>query len=305
MNNKRSNPHTISSFSFFKKKYELSDKEKEYVIQYEKKLQKKRRRLNEKNNNCLITLDEMSGVKNEKDEEIQCDEKRLDEELIDLKKRRSEEKARIQNMYIRFKQDQNVVERKINNGKILEISFSGNKTILNDRLKECRFKDTRHIIYPLKDYSFRLLKTKSISFKFEMKSNTVWIAVGLCDLKKINSNNRLFYKAKNNEFPHGTFALGSVRKFQEGYKVMKFHHEGNACGAYDVQNDFPYFLPGRVVNVFYDTETRKIIYTCGVCEVIIDNVTSVNGEDDILAPCIIFFYDSDIIQLYDFKKINK
>ena len=120
-----------------------------------------------------------------------------------------------------------------------------------------------------------------------------------------NRNGKLFYKPRNNEYPHGTFVLGSVRKFNEGYKVIKFHHWGNEYGSYEVQNDFPYFLPGRIVNVFYDAETRRIIYNCGVCEVIIDNCTSVNGEDDVLAPCVVFLLDEDKIKLYDFKKENR
>ena len=52
-------------------------------------------------------------------------------------------------------------------------------------------------------------------------------------------------------------------------------------------------------------ETRRIIYGCGVCEVMIDNCTSVNGDDDIMAPCVVFLYDEDKIKLFDFKKINK
>ena len=122
---------------------------------------------------------------------------------------------------------------------------------------------------------------------------------------QIKKNQKVFYKSKNNEYPHGTFVLGSVRKFEDGYKVTKFHHWGNAYGAYELQDDFPYFLPGRVINVFYEVETRKIVYTCGVCEVIIDNCTTVNGENDVLAPCVVFFYDEDKIKLFDFKKENK
>ena len=209
------------------------------------------------------------------------------------------------NYYKKFKQEQKVNFQKINNNKIILLSFSGNKSCLNDKFKECRFFDTKHLIYPIKDYSFSLSETKSFSFKFELLSYTVWIAIGFCDLQQVKNSKNIFYKSKNNDYPHGTFVLGSVRKFSDGYKVIKFHHSGNAFGAYEIQDDFPYFLPGRVINVFYDVETRKIVYSCGVCEVIINNCTSVNGIDDVLAPCVVFFYDQDKIKLFDFIKENK
>lgn len=292
-----------SNFEDFRKKFELSLQEQESLLEYEQRMKKSKEKLNEVNE--IITIEDMAGVNYGIDKECQCNEKELDEELRTLKMLRDMEKQKLQSIYKGFKQDQKVTEKKIDNGKKIEISFSGNKSILNDNLKECRFKDARHIIYPLTEFKFSLFKTKKMSFEFEVKTYTIWIAVGLCDLRQINKNCRIFYKPRNNEYPHGTFVLGSVRKFEEGYKVIKFHHSGNLCGAYDVQNDFPYFLPGRKIKVLYDSETRKLTYSCGVCEVIIENVTSVNGEDDILAPCIVFFYDEDKIQLSDFIIENK
>ncbi len=209
------------------------------------------------------------------------------------------------NYYKKFKQEQKVNFQKIDNNKTILLSFSGNKSCLNDKFKECRFFDTKHKIYPIKEYSFSLSKTKSFSFKFELLSYSVWIAVGFCDLQQIKKAKNIFYKSKNNDYPHGTFVLGSVRKFSDGYKVIKFHHLGSAYGSYEIQDDFPYFLPGRVINVFYEVETRKIVYSCGVCEVVINNCTSVNGIDDVLAPCVVFFYDQDKIKLFDFIKENK
>lgn len=299
-----------SSLKEFKEKFDLSDKERKFLINHEKNLEEKaiierKEFMDNKMRNNIITLDDLAIIISEQDKDIQCNEEELEESLKELKQIRDIEKMEKQLLYRGFKQDQKVIQKKIDNGNTILLYFTGNKSFLNDKIKECRFKDTRHIIYPLEDYSFHLSKTKNISFKFEVLTYSVWIAIGICDLKQINKNGKVFYRPRNNEYPHGTFVLGSVRKFQDGYKVTKFHHWGNAYGSYELQNDFPYFLPGRIINVFYESETRRIIYTSGVCEVIIDNCTSVNGEDDVLAPCIVFMYDEDKIKLFDFKKVNK
>ena len=64
---------------------------------------------------------------------------------------------------------------------------------------------------------------KSFSFKFELLSYTVWIAIGFCDLQQVKNSKNIFYKSKNNDYPHGTFLFGSFRKFSNEYKVIKFH----------------------------------------------------------------------------------
>ena len=285
-----------TSLEQFIKKFALSTNEKNFLISHEKELQEKAKKdkeyMKKYNNNLLIKKENKDD---NVDESIQCDEENLDKELKEQKNIRDLIKLEKVNFYKKIKHEQKVDFQKIDNSIILR--FSGNKSCLDDKFKQCRFFDNKHVIYPLLDYSFNLSKTKSFSFKFELLSYTVWIAVGFCDLLQIKKSGKIFYKSKNNEYPHGTFVLGSVRKFQEGYRVIKFHHGGNEFGAYEIHNDFPYFLPGRIINVYYEVETRKIIYSCGVCEVSINNCTTVNGVDDVLAPCVVFFYDQDKIKL--------
>lgn len=128
------------------------------------------------------------------------------------------------------------------------------------------------------------------TWKIKFLTNSLWLGVGVCDKKKVISNNMKFISPKRDQADfHGSYLISS-----NGYSWN--------CNEPEENNkviSLPVIEKGSIIEITYNNRAKELIFSVNTYSVKLTKVKPVFENNTKLTPCVLFLHNGNSVEFTD------